>query len=152
MSGYITIKLRRGTAAQWTSSNPILADGEVGLETDTRKFKVGNGSGKWTSLSYWGSAGGGASAFVDLTDVPASYSGQGGKLVRVKADASGLVFYTLTIAAGDLPTGIYAAKIADGTVSNAEFQYINSLTSNAQTQLNGKVPYSGALANVNLGE
>jgi nitrogen fixation protein len=152
MSGYITIKLRRGTAAQWTSSNPILADGEVGLETDTRKFKVGNGSGQWTSLQYWGGAGGGASEFVDLTDVPSSYAGQGGKLVRVKADASGLEFYTLTIAAADLPTGIDAAKIADGTVSNTEFQYINSLTSNAQTQLNAKVPYTGATANVDLGE
>jgi nitrogen fixation protein len=152
MSGYITIKLRRGTAAQWTSSNPILSDGEVGLETDTRKFKVGNGSGQWTSLQYWGGSGGGASEFVDLTDVPSSYAGQGGKLVRVKADASGLEFYTLTIAAADLPTGIDATKIADGTVSNAEFQYINSLTSNAQTQLNAKVPYTGANANVDLGE
>ena len=152
MSGYITIKLRRGTAAQWTASNPILAEGEVGLETDTRKFKVGTGVGAWNSLSYWGGSGGGASAFVDLTDVPPSYSGQGGKLVRVKADASGLEFYTLTIAAGDLPTGIDAAKLADGSVSNTEFQYINSLTSNAQTQLNGKVPYTGATANVDLGE
>jgi hypothetical protein len=35
-------------------------------------------------------------------------------------------------------TGIDAVKIADGTVTNAEFQFINSLTSNAQTQLNGK--------------
>jgi hypothetical protein len=125
MSGYITIKLRRGTAAQWTASNPILAEGEMGLETDTRKFKVGTGVGAWNSLSYWGGSGGGASAFVDLTDVPPSYSGQGGKLVRVKADASGLEFYTLTIAAGDLPTGIDAAKIADGSVSNAEFQTLN---------------------------
>jgi hypothetical protein len=152
MSGYITIKLRRGTAAQWTASNPILAEGEMGLETDTRKFKVGTGVGAWNSLQYWGGSGGGASAFVDLTDVPPSYSGQGGKLVRVKADASGLEFYTLTIAAGDLPTGIDAAKIADGSVSNTEFQYINSLTSNAQTQLDGKVPYTGATQDVNLGE
>jgi nitrogen fixation protein len=63
-----------------------------------------------------------------------------------------LEFYTLTIAAGDLPTGIDATKIADGSVSNAEFQYINSLTSNAQTQLDGKVPYTGATQDVNLGE
>ena len=147
MSGYITIKLRRGTAAQWTSSNPILSDGEVGLETDTRKFKVGNGSGQWTSLQYWGGAGGGASAFVDLTDVPASYSGQGGKLVRVKADASGLEFYTLTIAAADLPTGIDAAKIADGTVSNTEFQRLNGVTSDIQTQLDNKQPLALVLTN-----
>lgn len=135
---YITIKLRRGTAAQWTAQNPVLAEGEFGAETDTRKFKIGNGVGAWNSLQYWGGSGGGASAFTDLTDVPQSYTGQGGKLVRVKADASGLEFYTLTIAAGDLPSGIDAAKIADGTISNTEFQYLNGVTSAIQTQLNGK--------------
>lgn len=135
---YITIKLRRGTAAQWTAQNPVLAEGEIGLETDTRKFKAGDGTTAWTGLQYWGGSGGGASAFTDLTDVPQSYTGQGGKLVRVKADASGLEFYTLTIAAGDLPTGIDAAKIANGNVSNAEFQYLDGVTSAIQTQLNAK--------------
>lgn len=46
------IQLRRDTAANWTSSNPTLAAGEVGLETDTRKTKVGDGSTAWASLSY----------------------------------------------------------------------------------------------------
>jgi len=46
------IQIRRGTAAQWTSSNPILAAGEQGFETDTNKFKIGNGSTAWTSLAY----------------------------------------------------------------------------------------------------
>lgn len=40
-------------------------------------------------------------------------------------------------------TGIDAAKLADGSVSNAEFQYINSLTSNAQTQISGKLDLTG---------
>lgn len=135
---YITIKLRRGTAAQWTAQNPVLSEGEVGLETDTRKFKAGDGTTAWTGLQYYGGSGGGASTFITLSDVPQSYTGQGGKLVRVKADASGLEFYTLTIAAGDLPTGIDAAKIANGNVSNAEFQYLDGVTSAIQTQLNAK--------------
>ena len=46
------IQLRRGTAAQWTTANPLLASGEVGLETDTRKFKIGDGSTAWTTLAY----------------------------------------------------------------------------------------------------
>lgn len=135
---YITIKLRRGTAAQWTAQNPVLDEGEVGLETDTRKFKVGTGAGAWTSLQYWGGSGGGATLFTDLTDVPQSYTGQGGKLVRVKADASGLEFYTLTIAAGDLPSGIDAVKIGAGNVSNTEFGYLDGVTSAIQTQINAK--------------
>lgn len=46
------IQIRRGTAAQWTSANPTLASGEFGYETDTGKFKIGDGSTAWTSLSY----------------------------------------------------------------------------------------------------
>ena len=46
------IQLRRGTAANWTSANPTLAQGEVGVETDTGRAKVGNGSTAWTSLPY----------------------------------------------------------------------------------------------------
>ena len=76
---YITIKLRRGTAAQWTAQNPVLAEGEIGLETDTRKFKAGDGTTAWTGLLYYGGTGGGATLFTDLTDVPQSYTGQGGK-------------------------------------------------------------------------
>lgn len=49
-----TIQLRRGTAAAWTSANPTLSSGEIGVETDTLKFKVGNGSTAWNSLSYEG--------------------------------------------------------------------------------------------------
>lgn len=48
------IQLRRGTAATWTSANPTLAQGELGLETDTGQFKFGDGSTAWTSLAYSG--------------------------------------------------------------------------------------------------
>lgn len=142
MSNYITIKLRRGTQAQWTATNPVLAEGEFGAETDTRKFKIGNGVTAWNSLQYWGSSGGGGAAdFTDLGDVPPSYTGQGGKFVKVKTDETGLEFGTLTIAAGDLPSGIDAAKIADGSVSNAEFQTLNgataTFTTEQQTKLSG---------------
>lgn len=48
----IKVQLRRGTAAQWTSANPLLAEGELGLELDSGKFKVGNGTQNWNALSY----------------------------------------------------------------------------------------------------
>ena len=48
---------RRDTAAAWTSANPTLAAGEMGLETDTSKWKMGNGSTAWNSLAYAYSAG-----------------------------------------------------------------------------------------------
>jgi hypothetical protein len=46
------IQLRRGTAAQWTSANTLLAAGELGAETDTGRFKIGDGSTQWNSLLY----------------------------------------------------------------------------------------------------
>jgi len=48
------IQNRRDTAANWTSVNPTLAVGEIGLETDTAQFKVGNGTSLWTALVYGG--------------------------------------------------------------------------------------------------
>ena len=47
------IQIRRGLAATWVSSNPILSSGELGLETDTNKVKIGNGSTAWNSLDYF---------------------------------------------------------------------------------------------------
>jgi len=48
----IQVQYRRGAASLWTSTNPVLAIGEPGYETDTGKFKVGDGSSTWTALSY----------------------------------------------------------------------------------------------------
>jgi hypothetical protein len=55
-----------------------------------------------------------------------------------------------TIAAGDLPSSIDAAKIANGTISNTEFQYLNGVTSAIQTQLNGKAASSHNHSAVNI--
>jgi hypothetical protein len=48
----VQIQFRRDTAANWTSANPTLAQGELGLETDTARYKIGDGSTAWASLSY----------------------------------------------------------------------------------------------------
>lgn len=48
------IQLRRDTAANWAAVNPILADGEIGLEQDTGQFKLGNGTLPYSALPYGG--------------------------------------------------------------------------------------------------
>lgn len=53
------IQLRRDTAANWTALNPVLASGEVGFETDTFRFKIGNGVLAWAAIAYQGGGGGG---------------------------------------------------------------------------------------------
>lgn len=49
----VLIQFRRDTAATWSSVNPTLAEGEVGLELDTGKIKIGNGSSSWANLTYF---------------------------------------------------------------------------------------------------
>ena len=47
------IQVRRDTSANWTSLNPTLSSGEIGYETNTGKFKIGNGSTLWSALDYF---------------------------------------------------------------------------------------------------
>ena len=53
----VRIQLRRDTAANWTSADTTLAAGEIGIETDTDQFKIGDGATAWTSLGYGGLVG-----------------------------------------------------------------------------------------------
>ena len=62
------IQIRRGLAATWTSSNPVLSSGEIGFETDTYKLKIGNGSSTWTALNYFSDIISASSSLVSYID------------------------------------------------------------------------------------
>lgn len=47
------IQVRRDTSANWASVNPVLSQGEIGLDLTTGKIKIGDGSTTWSSLSYF---------------------------------------------------------------------------------------------------
>ncbi len=53
----IQLQFRRGTAAEWDAANPVLAEGEIGIEKLTYKYKIGNGVLPWTLLPYAGGTG-----------------------------------------------------------------------------------------------
>ena len=90
------IKLRRDTAANWNTNNPILALGEPGLETDTRQLKHGDGVTHWMDLAHSGYAPReqvGYAGFHGL--VPnVSNSGQDWWFEGVETDPSGNAYYT----------------------------------------------------------
>jgi hypothetical protein len=99
------IKLRRGTAAEWTDANPVLASGEPGFETDTEKLKIGNGSDDWATLPYivggsgsavWGAITGDINDQTDLqaefaTKVDANAPITGATHTKVTYDTKGLI-------------------------------------------------------------
>lgn len=60
------VQFRRDLKTQWETYNPILADGEIGIESDSKRFKLGDGINNWTSLSYSSKA---------LADEPQQYVG-----------------------------------------------------------------------------
>jgi hypothetical protein len=66
----IRLQQRRNTAATWTASNEVLLAGEPGYETDTGKFKIGDGTLGWNALRYYQSGGG-----VDVRDYGAKVDG-----------------------------------------------------------------------------
>jgi hypothetical protein len=56
---------RRGTASQWTTADPVLAAGEIGVESDTAKFKIGDGINTWSNLDYYETATAAGVTFIE---------------------------------------------------------------------------------------
>ena len=78
------ILLRNDVATAWTTANPVLMKGEIGIETDTNKFKIGDGVKAWSALSYVGTQ-------VEVT-------GEGEVITGASVSADG----TLTLTRGKL--------------------------------------------------
>lgn len=53
MPAITPIKIRRGTATEWSSANPVLSAGEAGWDSTASKLKVGDGTTAWNSLAYF---------------------------------------------------------------------------------------------------
>lgn len=99
----VQIQLRNDTAANWTTNNPTLAVGEMGLETNTGKYKIGTGAAAWTALAYGGVNGTVPTGYLTKTisDKTANYTtvaGDAGNLVRSTNSAITItVSNTLTV-------------------------------------------------------
>ena len=114
MPAITTIKLRRGTAAQWSSANPVLAAGEMGIETDTQRSKFGNGTSTWSALSYsvGDSSGIGTIDWTSVLNKPTEF-------------------------APEAHTHLLA-DVTDVTATATELNYMDGVTSAVQTQLDSK--------------
>ncbi len=62
------IQWRRDTAAGWNNADPVLAASEAGHETDTNKFKLGDGATTWSALPYVTTGAGGGTVAAETFD------------------------------------------------------------------------------------
>ena len=104
----VQIQLRHDTAANWTSVHPTLALGEVGVETDTGKLKVGDGATAWPSLPYAPGGGAGGTPAVVLGTTAAA----GAASTFIRDDDTIVAFDTTA------PAGV-GASAATGSVAKA---------------------------------
>ena len=121
------IKLRNDTAAAWTTANPVLGKGEIGIEIDTNKLKIGDGTTAWSSLAYFG--GNFTITGSGNTIVDASY--ENGVLTLTKGNrltGSGLTADTILLGNGN-----YAVKTSSKTIETT------------LTNSSAKVPTSSAV-------
>lgn len=107
-------RLRRDTAANWTSVNPVLQPGEPGYEMDTRKIKYGDGSTAWNDLLYAGSSGSGT---------PGGSSGQA--QVNNAGSFSGIAALLVNLVTGRLTQAGFGATTAPSTPSSGFTLYAN---------------------------
>jgi hypothetical protein len=121
------IQIRRDTATNWTSANPTLAQGELGLETDTSKIKAGDGSTAWTSLGYLIDTGG----YAAYSDATANFTGtlqNGGSNVVVDTDIGSTVqAYDATIVV-DADIGVTVQGYDANTTTSTNTQTLTNKT------------------------
>jgi len=136
------IQIRRDTASAWTSANPTLASGELGLETDTGKLKLGDASTAWNSLAYNILS---SSAYAPLASPTFTGTVTGPTINASTALQIGGTAVTSTAAELNILDGVTSTpaelNILDGVTSTtAELNYSDGVTSNIQTQIDTKAP------------
>jgi hypothetical protein len=170
---------RRGTASQWISSNagsgPILNAGEIGWESDTNKFKIGDGVSYWASLDYFSDinstvnpAFGSSITFEGATaneyETVLAVTDPTADRTITFPDNTGTVALTsdITVTASSTNTltnkTLTSPKINEDvavTATATELNYVDGVTSAIQTQIDAKAPlaapaFTGTATAVNL--
>ena len=81
------IQIRRDTTANWSSVDPVLAEGEIGYDLTEGQFKVGDGTTVWSGLDYsGGSSSGGTGSSVHIGEAPPDDPQEGQQWMEVPAD------------------------------------------------------------------
>jgi hypothetical protein len=139
----VRIQVRRGTASQWTSTNPILAAGEMGVETDSNLFKFGNGTSTWTALSYANNSD--VSIGEISQDAINNALSLGAGLTKSYNDGTNTI--QITVDSDVIALKSYVDNAVDGIVNTADVTYVlqedrGAVNGVASLNAQGKVPTS----------
>ena len=126
------IQVRRDTSANWTSLNPTLSSGEIGYETNTGKFKIGNGSTLWSTLDYFLDSSD-LSGYLTASSASTTYLAQASASTTYLTQSSASTTYLTQTSASTT----YQPKVEN--VDNTEIGYLNGVTSLIQTQIDSKL-------------
>jgi hypothetical protein len=114
------IQFRRDTAAQWTTHNPTLLNGEIGIESDTHRFKLGDGTTAWSSLLYSSrSLADDPLAYVEGLNVTSISYNSDGTISAVNYNGGNVANYNYTT--GNLTSVVYTDT--DGTTTVVTLTY-----------------------------
>lgn len=130
----VKIQLRNDTKNNWSTTNPVLSKGEMGVEIDTGKFKIGDGVKDWKTLGYNG--------------VVVTKSSINGNII---VDGGEVTVYTLPIANASVLGGVKSSSgqgkitvASDGTMSVGSVATAGKLTTPRTISLTGKVTGSAS--------
>jgi hypothetical protein len=127
-------QFRRDISANWALANPVLLDGEMGIESNTNQFKIGNGVLTWNSLPYGGIVG---------AIGPQGIQGPAGTISATTRTSP-------TASASTVLTTLISYNLGAGeVVAGSEYEFSASLrVINTNTATNGVVTLSVGAANV----
>lgn len=150
------VQLRRDTAAAWVAANSLLTIGEIGLETDTHKFKIGDGVTAWNSLGYASALPSGGTTGQALKKASnADYDLSWGSVATSISDITGLGTGVATALAVNVGTagaavvnGGALGTPSSGTLTNCSFPTLNQNTSGTAAGLSATLAIASGGTNI----
>lgn len=128
------LQVRRDTASNWTTANPTLAAGEIGFETDTLKFKIGDGSTAWTSLGYQAAVFNGGTITNALTVSNTSGVNTSGQFISTIATGTAPFVVSSTTQVANLNVAVsgIANNLTGGTANKGELVYQSGVNTTSE--------------------
>jgi hypothetical protein len=121
MPAQVVIQVRRDSEANWISTNPVLALGEIGFDTTVNNIKIGDGTSTWTQLTY-------TSTGFEISETEPTGTIRAGDLWFKPTGAEAYIYTTTWVRLNPVlaDNAVTTAKINDGAVTTAK---INSAAS-----------------------